>query len=72
MVNEKEVIYSSVTDNGEAVSFKGKCGKYDFELDVKFETFPDEKARDKAYRVWVETYLDAVIRKRLERKIGSV
>ena len=36
--------------------FTGKCDKYDFELSVRLKPFPDEKTRDRAYRVWAETY----------------
>ena len=38
------------------IKLKGKCGKYDYELSVSFEPFPSDKERDRAYRVWAETF----------------
>ena len=46
------------------IKFKGKCGKYDYELSVVFEAFPSSKERDKAYRVWAETFADGYKKKK--------
>ncbi len=41
------------------MKFRGKCGKYDFELSVTFAPFPSSKERDRAYRVWAETFAES-------------
>lgn len=50
--------------NQPKIRFKGKCGKYDYELSVAFESFPSSKERDKAYRVWAETFADGFKKKK--------
>lgn len=58
MMDDRKVVYSSISSIDEAhYAFIGKCGKYEFELDVELVPFPDEKTRDTAYRVWVETFV---------------
>ena len=56
-----QVVYTSVEENCNSLLLQGKCGKFDFEVNISFEQFPSEKMRDKAYRVWAETFLGAVV-----------
>jgi len=43
-------------------NFKGHNGKYEFEIELRIESFPSLKHKEKAYKVWVETFIDAVRR----------
>ncbi len=54
-----KLTYFSAKWGDKSVFLQGKCGECDFEMDISFENFPTEKARDEAYKVWVESYLKA-------------
>jgi len=47
----------------DSISFQGTCGNYEFEANISIEPFPSKKHRDRAYKVWVETFLRAMVNK---------
>ena len=55
---------------GQVIKFKekSKCGKYNWDVTIRFVPFENERQRDEAYDVWVRTFLEAQREKLNKRK----